>query len=173
MTKLSNLHDLGLTENQITKIEGLDNLVNLYFLYLLSNQIIEMNDPSQFTSCINLTFFDYDKNIIMNPIIIRFLNRNKLKNNKLHIFNDSQNVHDNSINRNIIESVNRLLKDVPLKEVDQSEIINDPILTQQTKELLLEYIGHSEQHSLLLLSFAELFGKLFKNTQIPLQLRKF
>ena len=155
---LINLHVLNLSENQITKIEELNNLINLHYLYLTTNQITEINDPSQFIPCINLINFYYDYNIIVHPVIIRFLNRNKLKNNKLHIFNDSQNVHDNSINRTIIESVNRLMKDVLLKDTDQTELMNDPILTKQTKQILLEYMSHSEQHSLLLLSFAELFG---------------
>ena len=83
----------------------------------------------------------------------------------MHIFNDSQNIHDNSINRNIIESVNRLLKDVPLKEVNQTELLNDHILTEKTKRLLLEYIDYPEQHSLLLLSFAELFGIVWEVIQ--------
>ena len=131
-------------------------------LYIFSNKITEMNDPSQIIPCINLINFKYDYNIIVQPVVIRFLNRNKLKNNKLHIFNDSQNINDNSINRNITESVNRLLKDVPLKEVDQTELLNDPILTKQTKQLLLEYMSHSEEHSLLFLSFAELFGIIWQ-----------
>ena len=158
LDNLVNLHDLVLMSNQITKIEGLNNLINLSDLTLIQNKIIELNDPSEIIQCINLINFNYGYNIIVHPVIIRFLNRNKLKNNKLHIFNDSQNIHDNSINRNIVESVNRLLKDVPLKEVDQTELLNNPILIKQTKQLLLEYMSHSEEHSLLLLSFAELFG---------------
>ena len=75
----------------------------------------------------------------------------------MHIFNNSQNVHYNSINRNIVESVNRLLKDVPLNEDDQTEVLNDHILTEKTKRLILEYISYPEKHSLLLLSFEELF----------------
>ena len=149
---------LSISENQITKIEGLNNLIILRELFIYQNLIIEINAPSQITPCVNLTYFNYDFNIIVHPVIIRFLNRNKLKNNKLHIFNDSQNVHNNSINRTIVESVNRLLKEVPLKDTDQTELMNDLILTDQTKRLLSEYMRDPEQHSLLLLSFTELFG---------------
>ena len=158
LDQLSNLQLLNLSINKITKIEGLNLLVKLDVLLVYENKIIEINDPSEITSCINLTNLYYDVNIIVHPIITRFINSNKLKNNKLNIFNDSQNVHDNTINRNIIESVNRLLKDIPLTDVDQTELSIDPILTEQTKRLLLEYMNHQEYHSLLLLSFAELFG---------------
>ena len=77
-----------------------------------------MNHPSQITPCINLFELIYDKNIVVYPVITRFINRNKLTNNKF----------------------------------------NDPIFTDETKRLLLEYMGYQEQNSLLFLSFAELFG---------------
>ena len=154
LDNLINLNELELRNNLINIIEGLYNLVNLQSLDLYENKIIEIIDPSQFTSCINLTNFYHDHNIYVHPIIIRLLNRNKLKNNKLHIFNDSKHI---STSHNIIAYIYRFMKDIPFKEIDQTEFLDDPILTEKTKRLLVEYIDNKEQHSLLLLSFTELF----------------
>ena len=62
----------------------------------------------------------------------------------------------------IIACVNRLMKDVPLKEVDQTEFMNDHILTAYTKGRLLKYMDYRVQHSVLLLSFSELFGIIWQ-----------
>lgn len=165
LDKLVNLERLYLTNNKIRKLEGLESLVNMQILDLEYNKIREINDPSQITSFIHLTNFYYDNDVIVHPVIVRFIDIQKLKSNKLHIYNDSQNIHDNSINRNITKSVNRLMKDVPLKEVDKSELLNDLVLTVETKQLLLDYIDHKEQHTILLLTFAELFGIVWQVIQ--------
>ena len=54
---------------------------------------------------------------------------------------------------------------MPLIDVDKSELLNDPILTHQTKQLLLEYMSHSEEDSLLLLTFSELFSIVWQIIQ--------
>ena len=79
LDNLVNLKKLDLSYNQITKIEGINRLVYMCRLYIYNNKITEMNDPSEITSCINLIKLYYDQNIIMHPIIARFLNRKKLK----------------------------------------------------------------------------------------------
>ena len=165
LNTLVNLKTLKLSNNQISKLEGLVHLINLHELYLWDNKIIEINDPSQITTCIFLHTLCYDIDVYVHPVIIRFISHNKLKVDNLHIYTDSQNIHDNSINSNITESVKRLMIDIPLKEINQSEIINDPILTEQTKRLLLEFISDMDKHSILLLTFAQLFGIIWQVIQ--------
>ena len=162
LENLINLNKIILACNKISKLEGFKNLINVNYIDLCVNLITVIDDPSEITCCIKMMIILYDETVIIHPFIIRFLERNKLNSKKIQIFGDSQNIHDTTINRSIIESINRLLKDVPLQDVDQTELMNDSILTVKTKQLLLEYMSHNEQHSILLLSFAELFGVIWQ-----------
>jgi Leucine-rich repeat (LRR) protein len=146
------LRELYLDSNLITKIEGLDNLGSLKMINLIKNKIQTIP-----ISIINLRQLDYLYcDIPLNPIIQRFLNRNQIKSKKT-IYSDGQNVHDSQINRSITESLYRLL-DEKVSCADQGildEIINDNILSTESKEALVEYSKITSVHSQLNVTFME------------------
>ena len=70
-----------------------------------------MNSSKVSSNFLILRYFYYSNNeIIMNPIIQRFINRmDNIENHKL--YNDGQNVHTSSVQQSIGNSIINLLKD--------------------------------------------------------------
>lgn len=149
---LRTLFELSLNGNQIQKIEGLDGLMALETLYLERNEIEDV--PLSVMNLESLTGLHCD--IDFNPIIERFLNRNQIKSNRT-IYNNKQNVHDNEINKSITGSLYRLLEETVM--IDDAkineEIFNDLILSQTTKEALIEYCKITDVHAVLNVTFME------------------
>jgi len=143
---------LYLDNNQIHTIKGLDGLNAIQELWLHNNPINMI--PMTIMHLRNLTFLSVDPPI--NPIFQRFLSRNLLKSNRT-IFDDRQNVHDQHINQNVTRSLYRLMEEKTAKTEEQTvqEIIIDPILSETTKEAILEYIKISDVHSVLNVTFME------------------
>ena len=98
--------------------------------------------------------FNYSNNPIhyIPPNINRILNRIK---NHQNIYNDSQNIHNNDIQKCIIKSINNIIQIKPTIIIEDYLIQNN-ILTEQTKQLLFEYINNNEVHSILNITFKEL-----------------
>ena len=102
----------------------------------------------------------YENEIDNIPIqLLRFINnRNNNNINELNIYNDSQNIHDSSIQLSVKESIDRITIRTDLQKYNKDNlleyIINDNIIN--CKEQLIEYINDDNIHSLLLLSFAEI-----------------
>ncbi len=90
--------------------------------------------------------------------MLRLLNRNQVKSQKLNIYNDSQNVHNSEINKSISQSIYSILKNNI--EPDLSYIVNDCIFTDQTKQSLLEYCENKDIHSTLNVTFSEVFASV-------------
>ena len=95
---------------------------------------------------------------LLNPIIQRVIQRieNRAnRNNKNTIYSDSQNVHSSSIQRSIRDSINNLMNafivDYPLTYLDWS------VLNQKTKEIITEYMDCNDIHTMLNITFKELF----------------
>ncbi len=155
LDKLINLHTLYLYNNQIKEINGLDNLVNLQTLYLNNNQIKEL--PLNLCNFRNL----YDFTCSNNPIeyiplpVQRWLNR---KNNNNNIYNDKQNIHNHTIQTSFRNSLTNLLKDKPTINLEtvKNEIINNEILTEQTKREILNYCDDPTEHSTYLITYSDL-----------------
>ena len=154
-----NLHCLDLSNNKITELKNIDNLVNLQELDLNRNKITEI--PLTILNNINLIFFNYDENIIVNPIITRFLNRNTIKTNKISVYNDNQNVHNYDINKSISQSIYAILNTPKNNYPYINDIITDLILTSQTKESLVEYCACTDVHSTLNVTFAEVLQSVW------------
>jgi hypothetical protein len=152
LERLTNLRELLLGTNQITRIEGFEQLTNLREFYLVGNRIEVV--PMSIMLLRNLTRFYID--IAIDPIIIRFMERNVIRTNRT-IFDDPQNVHDRTINRQITQSLFRLM-DCKLEISEEcviDQIINDPILSRSVKEAITEYIKIPDVHSSLNVTFME------------------
>jgi Leucine-rich repeat (LRR) protein len=75
----------------------------------LKNEITTI--PIEIINCRNLKYISFSNNeIILNPIIERFINRmNNINNHNL--YKDGQNVHTSTIQQSVRESIINLLKD--------------------------------------------------------------
>jgi hypothetical protein len=111
-----------------------------------------------------------------NPIIQRVIQRIKNRPNGNTIYNDRQNVHSSSIQKSIRDSIYNLMNayvlDYPLTYLDWDD------LTAKTKEIITEYIDCADIHSMLNITFKELFiavviemDKLSMDLQIEIQKR--
>ena len=155
---LINLQELDLSSNKIKIIPNeIKYLINLRELDLSENIIY--NIPISIIRCRNLKIFNYEDNEIeyIPPQVIRFLNRIKNTDN-LQVYNDSQNIHNHSIQESVNNSINNIMQQNFIINEDNimNEILNDNILTDKCKELLLEYSSNLDFHSVLLLNFKEL-----------------
>jgi Leucine-rich repeat (LRR) protein len=157
---LTQLTDLSLANNEIKEIpKEIHFLTQLTYLHLNNNQINEL--PLEIINLRNLTSFYYSNNPIenfLNPIINRFINQNQNK-QLYNIHNDTQNVHSSSIQQSIKDSIFNLLKQ--LKEPYKYNYLDDSILTQQTKEQLIEYSNCTDIHTQLECTFEELLNAIF------------
>ena len=109
----------------------------------------------------NLWSFSYYGNRIeLSLQMARFIDRmNTFSNIELAVYNDTQNVHNSTIQLCVRDSINRITTRTDLKKYDidqlHSLIIENSILTETSKSLLFEYINDNTVHSLLLLTFSE------------------
>ncbi len=154
LDKLVNLQTLDLSRNKITEIKELTHLDNLQELYLSENYIIEL--PLNLCNFRHIYEFYYNDNpieYILLPVQ-RWLNRNQNNN----IYNDKQNVHNHNIQNSFRNSLTNLLKDKPTINLEtvKNEIINNEILTEQTKREILNYCDDITEHSTYLITYSDL-----------------
>jgi Leucine-rich repeat (LRR) protein len=155
---LKKLEILDLSDNHIEVIENMDGLINLQHFNIQYNNI-NMIDES-IVQCNKLKKFDYDNTFLISSNVQKFLIRKKIL-NPYQIYNDEQNVHDSTINKTANESVLELLKNGYHNRMKESinvfnDIINDDILTNETKCALFEYNEIPYIHSTYNLTFREL-----------------
>ena len=177
---LTQLHTLYLRDNNITQLPvEIGNLSRLTTLYLQNNKLTHL--PVEIGHLIQLTSLYLSDNPVenlLNPIIQRVIQRieNIKKINKDTIYSDTQNVHSSSIQQSIRDSINNLMNafivDYPLTYLDWS------VLTQQTKEIITEYMDCNDIHTMLNITFKELFiavviemDKLSPDLQIEIKKR--
>ena len=159
LDKLVGLKHLYLYDNKITEIKGLNNLVNLQILDLSNNQITEL--PLSLCNLRNLKIFKYHGNPIEYiPLPVqRWLNRmnNRITDNNM-VYNDKQNIHNHHIQTSFRRSLENILRDKNLLTVDtvKAEIINDNVLTEQTKREILNYCDDQSEHATYLITYADL-----------------
>ena len=106
-----NIKYLDCSNNQLTELPiEICHLINLRWFNCSYNQLT--NIPIEIINCRNLRYIYYIGNeIIMNPIIQRFIDRiRNINNHNLYI--DNQNVHSSSIQESVKKSIINLLKDV-------------------------------------------------------------
>jgi hypothetical protein len=181
---LTNLEMLALFYNKIKAIEKniFKSLTNLRGLYLDNNKItiLEENVFESLTSLKNLDISDikikalplsilnctrlrelhiYGNEITLDIRIKRFIDRMRNYNNH-DIFRDSQNLHSSSIQKSTQESINNLMKDE--FDLPKDKIVEQLIgLEPKCLTSLLCYLDDKEIHSILLLTFYEVFVKVF------------
>jgi hypothetical protein len=73
-----------------------------------------------------------------------------------HVYGDEQNVHNHAIQESIRTSVKNILKIKPIITDITNYILQDSILTDRSKEILLEYQSSTDIYSVLDITFAEL-----------------
>jgi len=107
---LKKLKHLNLRHNHLKEIsKDIHKLVELKFFACHYNNLKEL--PIEIINCINLkTIHCLNNEIVMNPIIQRFIDRiNNINNHNL--YGDTQSVHASSIQKSIKESIINLLND--------------------------------------------------------------
>ncbi len=178
--QLTQLTELNLCNNNLTQLPvEIGHLTQLTRLYLQYNNITHLPvEIGQLTQLTTLYLSDNMIENVLNPIIQRVIQRieNIKKINKDTIYTDRQNVHSSSIQQSIKDSINNLMNayvlDYPLTYLDWS------VLNQKTKEIITEYLDCIDIHSILNITFKELFiavviemDKLSPDLQIEIQKR--
>ena len=103
----------------------------------------------------------------LSKIIGKNFKRNRLIfNNGQNVYNDGQNVHNHNIQESIRTSVNNILKIKPTITDTTDLILNDTILTNDTKEILMEYKNCKDIYSALNITFEELLLYVFNRIEI-------
>ena len=157
MCNLTQITRLYLQNNRLTQLPtGIGNLTQLIELYLTSNQLTQL--PTEIGNLRHLICLDlYDNPIenTLNPIIQRLLQRIQNKTNKKTIYSDTQNVHSSSIQQSIKMGIHALMNyynpDHELAYLDWIE------LDKKTKEIITEYMDCKDVHTMLDITFKELF----------------
>ena len=176
--QLRNLQTLYLHGNDISSLpESFGQLVNLQTLYLHGNDISSLPesfgqlvnieslyiDDNQFTSLQpllgnlrRLEEFSYSNNPIEHipANVLRMINRTQTVQG---VYTDVQSVHNSSIQKSLLDSVNRLLAiPIPKGEEVIDSILTDSFLSQDTKARLVEYSEDTSVHTVLNLTFSEM-----------------
>jgi hypothetical protein len=126
---------------------------------IYDNQIT--NVPLSIMNLTNLSILRTD--CAIDPIINRFINKNKIKNNKT-LYKDAQNVHDSDIVNSIKQSIYNIISDSKDKN-DESllkNIFDDDILNKTVKQQLIEYSYDKTVHSILNVTFEEVLCSVWK-----------
>ena len=158
------LHRFHCNSNQLTELpKEIGQLVLLQTFYCDHNQLTEL--PFEITLLNNLRSFNHSGNEIeyIPPNISRFINRMRNTNHNNGVYNDSQSVHNHSIQDSIRKSIQYILSVKPSIDYDMliKSILNNALLTTQTKEILMEYMDCSDVHSVLNVTFKELLLNVF------------
>jgi len=155
---LTNLNVLNISNNKIKILSNSIGILTNLKLFNISNNQINII-PNSIIYCIFLQQFYYQNNTIENisPIITRYLNR--MHNlDMLQVYNDAQNIHNHSIQESLFDSIVNIINQNYIINNDEiiNNIIQDTILTEKTKNLLIEYCENKDVHSKTQLTFEEL-----------------
>jgi len=158
---LINLNHLSCSGNKLKElIPEIGNLINLEYFSCCDNKLTEL--VPEIGNLVNLNSFYYSNNPIeyINPQILRYLNRRR---NIQKIYNDDQSVHNHQIQEGISNSIKYIMSIKPIKTKDELNdlIFNNPVLTHETKSILIEYCDNTDIHSVLNITFEELLLNIY------------
>jgi Leucine-rich repeat (LRR) protein len=156
-----NLRTFNCSRNKLVILPENMNFPNLRSFNCNKNKLKSL--PVCILNFRNITeIYCNDNPIELSPQIARFLNMIKNKPHapaQLSVYNDTQNVHNTTIQLSVQNSINRLTcrSDLSKYDIDilRRIIVENDTLTEKSKQLLLEYIEDTTVHSLLLLTFSE------------------
>ena len=155
MCEITSLQRLYLHHNKlfILPIE-LGNLIHINRIDISYNNILTI--PPELGNFVNIYKFKYLPNPInyLPPNIERMLNQ--LLQPQGGVYTDAQSVHNSYIQKSISNSIINLLGIFPLHKNVLELILEDTILPQSTKEILIEYSRDKSIHCLLKITFEEL-----------------
>jgi hypothetical protein len=170
--ELINLTEFNCSNNKIKYIpKTIGNLINLISFDCANNKIKEF--PNEIINCINLREFEYDENkITISENIRNFIDQINLQNNYVqnnyiqniyipNVYTDSQNVHSNSIQKSLKDSVDVLLKDnftIEMKKLLEEIKQNNMIIN---KDYLINLLQANIIHTQLKCSYTDLFIKVY------------
>ena len=177
---LKNLIELNLADNIISDVSDLSGMLSLQKLDLRNNYLnkIQLDIPSlrkinivrnpileiskdSLEKCKNLEILTCNNGIIIHQTIQEIINKNTILCNKLKIYRNGENVHENTINKSIIDSIKRLRSGRTIRNLSYSEITNDPILTIPVKQIILTSFNDNCRHSIVELTYYDLFSLIW------------
>ena len=156
---LHNLQSLFLIGNQLEHIpEEIGNLTKLESLQLMENGLITI--PAAIGNLPNLQYFDISDNPIeyLPPNVRRLVDRHRQG-----VYQDSQSVHNSTIQKSIKASIMRLVSIKPTIESDKvlELILTDHTLTPFTKESIVEYARNIDLISEVNVTFLEVLTSVW------------
>lgn len=161
------LTELPQNTGNLIQLELLDvrfnSLINLPIsigkLSNLESFLVSDNKLKSLPSCLarlkKCYCFKCDGNEIVNipANVRRWINGEYIINN---LYLDNQNIHDSSIQESFRKSVENLLNDHH-KKINYNEILQDNILTKNSKEQIIEFCNDNTIHTILKITFRDLF----------------
>ena len=163
----TNIIDLSISNNYLSNIpSNIENLINLKCLMISQNDIITL--PISIIRFTNLETFYYKDNPYeyMPPQVVRFLYQRQNRIDHLHVYSDSESVHNHTIQASITKSIENIMSQPFKIDVDQImlEISNDPLIN--CCNILLEYSLCEDIHSILRINFRELLCYVWETIKI-------
>ena len=117
--------------------------------------------PIEIINCRNLrnVFFNDNEIDYIQPQITRWLNQK----NGQQIYDDTQSIHNHSIQEGVSKSINYITSIKPTIQNTQLKdlIINNQYLDEHIKRLLFEYMDNKEVHTILNITFEELLLSVY------------
>ncbi len=153
---LPSLQSLLAGNNLITEINDYPNMNSID---ISNNQIRRLPNIMHWN---NLVSFNYNGNEIdyIPPNIIRKLTllTERRRQAQLNIYNDSQNVHNHTIQKSISESIQNIISDKPDISFEEmiGEILGSNILTNDVKNMLIDFSNSTDIHMAVGITFKEL-----------------
>ncbi len=156
---LTSLEFLNLAGNNLTSIpKTIGKVTSLEIFNVVSNNITRI--PNEIINCRRMRGFSYYDTEIeyISPQVNRFLNRLMNIGTYIQVYNDKQNIHNHSIQSSVSNSISNIMNNklINNETIIITQIINDEILTEKTKGLIMEYCSDKDYHSVLLITFKEL-----------------
>ena len=157
-----NMQELYCSINRLTTIRGIEVCSRLHTLEVQSNNIDSL-DPLVYLPHMH-TLDTWNNPLgVQTTRIQRYLRRLRTTSYKSSIYADSQNVHNETVQRSVCDSIQNLLTD-PKPRFSIEHIIESG-LDEKTVSLLVEYCTSEAIHSLHQITYSELLGYVWARIQ--------